>query len=312
MCLLSLYCWLISSISSIDGSITSIQFTPVHTSCSVFAILSLFWIKSKHRFFIDKNNRAFCHVNALTFEVIKQIGMARLCTWLFFAMLICSSCSVIRETPKYQFADGYYKTHIFIDSVKKAYVDNEADTIYIYPIKKTGTQLEIDTSTQKRISFAVNPSEIPNKRNSFRQGSLDIDFLTIPFKYRFSVQGFPKQFNTNLNGAVYLGYRSDVYSVNYKTNPLGKTVRETTHYGFSFGLFSGLGGTTINPSVTNNQLNIEYDGVVWSKGVACIFGLDNYTIGLALGWDNLLDNNRNDWIYYGKPWFGLAFGLNIN
>jgi hypothetical protein len=68
----------------------------------------------------------------------------------------------------------------------------------------------------------------------------------------------------------------------------------------------------MNPSVTNSLVAIEYDGVVWSKGVAGIIGLNSFTTGLALGWDHLLDPNRKYWIYKDKPWIGFVFGLNIN
>ena len=68
----------------------------------------------------------------------------------------------------------------------------------------------------------------------------------------------------------------------------------------------------MNPSVTNNQITTEYDGLVSSKGLAGIIGINNFTIGLALGYDNLLDANKKKWIYQGKPWIGLAFGLNLN
>ncbi|WP_165940196.1 MULTISPECIES: hypothetical protein [Dyadobacter] len=56
----------------------------------------------------------------------------------------------------------------------------------------------------------------------------------------------------------------------------------------------------------------EYDGLVWGKGIAGIIGINNFTIGLAIGFDNLLDKNKQVWIYQGKPWLGLAFGLNLN
>ena len=68
----------------------------------------------------------------------------------------------------------------------------------------------------------------------------------------------------------------------------------------------------MNPWVTNNQIVTEYDGVVWSKGVAGIIAINNFTIGLAIGFDDLLDNNKKYWIYQAKPWVGFAFGLNLN
>ena len=115
-----------------------------------------------------------------------------------------------------------------------------------------------------------------------------------------------------MNGAVYFGHRTDVYRLNYKKTPLHQFQRRIEHYGFSFGLITGLGGTTMNPSVTNSQISSEYDGLVWSKGIAGIFGVNNVTIGLALGYDDLLDNNKQYWIYQRKSWIGMAFGLNLN
>ena len=68
----------------------------------------------------------------------------------------------------------------------------------------------------------------------------------------------------------------------------------------------------MNPWVTENNISIEYDGVVWSKGLAGILAIDNFTIGLGLGWDYLTDANKKYWIYQNMPWLGLAFGLNLN
>jgi hypothetical protein len=68
----------------------------------------------------------------------------------------------------------------------------------------------------------------------------------------------------------------------------------------------------MNPWVTNYQIDSEYDGLVWFNGFAGIIGVDNYSIGLAIGWDNLLDQNRRFWYYQQKPWLGLTFGININ
>jgi hypothetical protein len=68
----------------------------------------------------------------------------------------------------------------------------------------------------------------------------------------------------------------------------------------------------MNPWVTENQINIEYDGVVWTNGLVVIMGLNKFAVGLALGWDRLLDDNRKYWIYEKQPWLGLAVGLNLN
>lgn len=228
-----------------------------------------------------------------------------------FILLLASGCSVIRQSPKYDFADGIYVSKVLGKDRAKVYVDN-AEEIYVYPLRKTTGGYLVDSSTKKPIIFTKTKLDSMWANPSFRQNSFDIDFLTIPFKYRFSVNGFPRQFNANLNGAIYLGYRSDIYVLHYATNVLHSPTRHTTHIGFSFGTFSGLGGTAINPSVTNNLLTIEYDGLVWSKGVSGIIALNNFTMGLAFGWDHLLDDNKSKWLYHNKSWIGFVFGLNIN
>jgi hypothetical protein len=109
-----------------------------------------------------------------------------------------------------------------------------------------------------------------------------------------------------------VGYRLDNYSVDYKPKILKTAERDITHYGFSLGIFSGFGSTFMSPTTTNNILNQEYDGVVWNKGIAGIIAIDRFTLGLALGTDHLLDKNKSIWIYQGKAWLGLVFGLNLN
>lgn len=220
------------------------------------------------------------------------------------------SCRTISELPKYQLSNGYYKSELFNQKNNIVYIDNSDDTISIYlanQLTKT-----IDPLRDAKQSLPQTGSHITLQPNTFRKASFDIDFLTIPFKYRPRQNEFPRQFNTDLNGAVYLGYRNDIYQLRYDKTPLNKYQRQTQHYGYSIGLVTGLGGTTVNPSVTNNQLTSEYDGVVWSKGIAGIIAINNFTIGLAVGLDDLLDYNKNYWIYQTKPWIGLAFGLNLN
>lgn len=232
---------------------------------------------------------------------------------ILFFMFTFSSCSILRENPKYEFADGKYASKVFGKGINNVYVENEGEIVHVYPIKQNGLkQPVIDTLKHKPLNFGESEMDTIAVRPLFRQTSFDIDFLTIPFKYRFPQEDFPRQFTTSLNGGIYFGYRSDLYVLHYETNSLGISKRTSTHFGFSFGGFTGLGGTAMNPWVTNNRIAIEYDGVVWTKGVTGIIGLNNFTTGLAVGWDHLLDRNMAYWIYQGKPWIGFVFGLNLN
>ena len=78
------------------------------------------------------------------------------------------------------------------------------------------------------------------------------------------------------------------------------------------GAFTGLGASRMDPWVTQNAIDIEYDGLVNVSGIAAIIGLDKLSFALTLGVDHLLDKNRKVWIYQGKTWLGLGIGLNLN
>ncbi len=191
------------------------------------------------------------------------------------------------------------------------YVDIEEDVLGIHAVKKVGNEKVIDTSAGEKF-YQKEMTGTPISASSFSSNTLDIDFVTIPLKFRPAQKGVPAQLNANLNGAVYCGLRTDRYTVAYHPNPLGKSVRNTNHYGFSFGVFTGLGNTAMNATTTSGFISSEYDGVLWTKGVAGIIAVNAFTVGLSVGVDNLLDNNRSHWIYETKAWIGLAFGLNLN
>lgn len=231
--------------------------------------------------------------------------------FLFFAGCAFGSCSLIRNSPKYDLENGWYTATHGGNASQKAYVYNADDTIEVHSAQPSGTGTGVDASAPKTVLPPLAANRFPAKVY-LRQLSLDVDFLTIPLKYRPQLPDFPRQLTSSLNGALYLGYRTDVYSVGYTLHPVGAAVRDVSHYGFSFGAFTGLGATFMNPWVTRDAIAIEYDGLVWGKGVASIVALNSFTAGVALGWDHLLDKNRKTWIYQGKPWVGLVFGLNLN
>ncbi len=232
-------------------------------------------------------------------------------TGVVLAVLIgTSSCSIIPKTPKTEFIDGFYVQKI-THKKQVVYVDIEEDVLNIYPARKKSHEKTVDTSQR----FYMYPKELSREIKYpvyFDKYSFDLDVLTIPLKFRLSQTGVPPQLNTNLNGAFYFGFRTDRYVVNYVKSPLKKAERNISHYGFSVGVFTGIGNTAMNPTTANNNIAIEYDGIVWNKGIAGIIAVNNLTFGLSVGVDHLLDQHRTSWIYQTKPWLGLAIGLNLN
>lgn len=229
----------------------------------------------------------------------------------FFFLVLLSGCGFLRQSPKYGFAEGYYKSRLFHKKEKKVYVVPSDDTIKIYTARSLQKDT-VDTTRSIKLAFPPNQKSLQFASYQFYKNTLDVDVLTIPFKYRPGVGAFPRQFNVNFNGAVYLGFRSDRYKLSYRQTPLRVFKRQMTHLGYSVGMFSGFGSARIDPFVTGGNLAIEYDGVVNLTGVALIVGVNNLSVGFTTGVDHLLDPNRKFWVNQGKPWLGLSFGLNLN
>lgn len=222
---------------------------------------------------------------------------------------ISIGCSAIKKTSANQMETGIYKVSIQKNNHFYAIVGE--DNITLHPVVKTKQGWLANTDTASAIHLlAVNP--VSKQSTTFTTRSFDFDVLTILFKYRPYISGFPKQLNTNFNGAGYLGHRSDLYILSYDKNPLNFYKKRISHFGYSVGFFGGLGATAINPFVTNNQELSEYDGVVITKGIAGLIGIGNLTFGAAIGLDHLMDKNHKACIYQAKPWTGFTVGLNLN
>ncbi len=225
-----------------------------------------------------------------------------------FFLLLVQGCAVIRHSAKYDFGEGVYYGSILRGRSSRVFVaeDKDKDTITVMPMVRNDV---FDTS--RKVILPVSAKKFQAKQYYYKP-SLDIDVLTIPFKYRPSVEGFPRQFNANYNGALYIGYRTDGYRATYRSNHLGAYTRHLTHIGFSVGVFGGIGATAMNSWVTKDKIDIEYDGFIISKGVAAIFAVNNLSAGISLGYDHLTDENRQYWIYQGRSYIGFMLGLNLN
>ena len=220
-------------------------------------------------------------------------------------VLLFSSCAFLKSSPKYGFSEGYYRSRIFHKKEKKVYVVPSDDSVKVYTAKALQKEF-VDTSESIKIAFPPNQKPLQFTDYRFRKNTFDIDVLTIPFKYRPAVRGFPRQLNATFNGAIYLGYRSDIYRLSYTQTPLRIFKRDITHFGYSIGLFTGIGTARIDEYVTNNAITIQYDGAVNLSGVNVIIGVEKVSLGLAVGVDHLLDKNRQYWVNQGKHWIGFS------
>ena len=214
---------------------------------------------------------------------------------------IFTGCSTLQNSSKYELANGKYKL-ITEKKIVNSYVENSGDTVkIIYLPSKTFMLLPLKTN------------DVIMARQKLIVPSFDIDILTALLKVRPSVkQILPAQLNTNFNGNIYVGKRTDVYNISYHKNAIDEYTRYINHFGISGGIILGISNTAMNATTTNNNITSDYDGIVLQKGIAGIIAVNKLTIGLSIGFDNLLDKNKSVWLYEKKPWYGLMLGLNLN
>ena len=227
-----------------------------------------------------------------------------------YASLLLYSCGVTGTLSKYNFANGYYYYELNSKKNEKYYVVTGSDSIKVYP---RGNSRQI-ADTVKSITLLFPPNKKPADfmQYKFSSKGFDLDVISTVFKYRPAVNNFPGQLNTNFNGAIYAGYRTDDYFLTYTNTPLQVATGKIRHHGYSVGSFAGLGAARIDEYVTLNCINYEYDGTVITGGIATEFGFNKINFGLVLGLDYLTDKNRGVWVNEEMPWLGLSIGLNLN
>jgi len=212
--------------------------------------------------------------------------------------LMLSGCSSVGKLTESELESGKYHTRTPGGSGKSTvYVEVQGDSADIVALDNNGNS----TGTPVRIS----PGQM------LRKPSFDIDVLVIVFKYRPELPSLPSQLTTDFNGNVFFGYRNDWFTLHEKKTPLGVR-RRISQKSISVGVFGGLGTTFISPWTTNNQTTDEYSGFILTKGISAMLGVRSLTVGLGIGWDNLVDRDKDIWIYQYTPWYGLTLSLNLN
>lgn len=226
---------------------------------------------------------------------------------LLSGVSLATSCKTLQNSSMHGLTSGYYKMKAENKNVQDAYIDVTNDQIDVYH--------QIKRQPDKKSLFTI-PLETTDsiilKEMIFKKESLDIDITSILLKYRPSAGGLPAQLNTDLNIALYVGWRYDNFRLMSKKDPLGKSHQKIGTLGYDFGFFAGSGTTIINPSTTNNKRIDEYSGMIIQTGIAGFLESNVASFGLSFGYDYLLNPDRKIWIYHNKPWIGFIVGIALN
>lgn len=221
---------------------------------------------------------------------------------------ILTSCNTLENASLHGLTNGYYKWTSDQGKDQDVYLDVNEEKIGIYQV----TDREPDTDRFMAIPLGTSTDSLYFNPMVFKKQSLDVDITTVFFKYRPSVYDLPAQLTTDLNMALYLGWRYDSYHILSKSDPLGRTFHKVSNRGYDFGVFAGPGTTLISPFTTQNKRTDEYNGMIIQTGLAGFIESNVASFGLALGYDYLLSDDREIWIYHNKPWVGFIVGIALN
>jgi hypothetical protein len=227
----------------------------------------------------------------------------------FLVLLLSYSCVPVEKIARHDFDPGFYKLKTQTGNRSDVYVKVIDDSITVYPLIPDGKNKSPDKNSFSGININSIRKDNNFYRSSFISNSFDADLTTIILKYRPPQGGVPNQLSSNINAALYLGFRKDFYKVMPHISPLGEETSFIRHIGFDAGIFAGIGITALNPTVTRDAIIQEYDGMVFQKGVAGFISFGNMSVGITIGFDNLLDKNKTSWIYNQKPYWGLLIGI---
>ena len=228
---------------------------------------------------------------------------------LLVVILMSFSCVPVEKIARHDFDSDFYKLNAQGSDPSSVYINVLEDSIVVYPVITNGRNESPDTCSFKGISIdAIKPGNYLY-RSCFVKKSIDVDLTTVILKYRPPRGGVPRQLSANFNAAIYMGFRKDYYKLLPYISPLHEEISFIRQIGFDAGIFAGIGLTPVNPTTTAGKVSQEYDGMVFQKGVAGFITFDNISVGLAIGFDNLLDNNKTSWVYNQKPYLGLVIGI---
>ena len=233
------------------------------------------------------------------------------CSHLVMAIVgfvFLASCNTLEKASLHGLNSGYYTFEADTLKSRSVYLDVTDEKIYLYSLVKN----KPDKKQVLTIPLLATTDSLVCKRMVFKKQSLDIDITSILFKYRPTVFGLPAQVTTDLNMALYVGWRNDCFKLQSKKDPLGRNNLKMRMSGYDFGFFAGPGATLISPFTTQNKRLDEYNGMIIQTGIAAFIESNMASFGLAAGYDYLMSSDRKIWIYTNKPWIGFVVGIALN
>ncbi|MES2648176.1 MAG: hypothetical protein V4717_14970 [Bacteroidota bacterium] len=181
---------------------------------------------------------------------------------------------------------------------------------FVYNYKADRT-VYTNSATENRMARAYGANQLYFKipvidldkyavREEIIKASLAAGIINFPFKYR------PQKDNKDFTGSFNFGAG------------VGYTFSHKSWRTFTHSVLSGYSISNIvldAASVTKNAEKLESTNnfTAFSFSLGYMVQYDKVQAGIFLGWDNIskITHNEFNWVYQGKPWISVGFGLAI-
>lgn len=140
------------------------------------------------------------------------------------------SCKTLEQASVHALNSGYYALKEEKKQDQDVYADVNNDQIDVYPLKDG----QLNKSNPLNIPLLYTDS-LMVQEIVLKKQSLDIDLTSILLKYRPTVHGSTPQLTSELNIALYAGWRHDQYRISTVNDPLGKRHPKIRNLGYDFG-----------------------------------------------------------------------------
>jgi len=134
--------------------------------------------------------------------------------------------------------------------------------------------------------------------------------VSVPFKVRPRANdSIPYEVSTSANVGFAFGWEftHKWYSNIYEGGSGLKS--RTRQFSYAPSVFFGPTTVALKNGNTNNLIGKDRTILGLNAGAMMVFGVSRFDVGLAAGFDWGLGKPSKNWIYQGKPWFGLVVGF---
>lgn len=164
-----------------------------------------------------------------------------------------------------------------------------------------------------------------SKSNRFIQNGAALNYwgmqpvlqaLTVPIKVRPALND---QILYNASSSVNVGFAVGYKFTHYAYQNHYQKIKEkliyinsrTRSYSITPGIFAGPTIVSLTGKNTEGIVKIDRSVLGLTTGGFGVFGIGNFNLGLAIGWDFSFGEEGSKWIYNRKPWYGVVVALDF-